>query len=147
MLTKIKILPTILIGAVVVALLYGLGGIGTGPGRSSQGRVVRAEVSLDAGSFSVQLTTRSNIQGERDWVPPNKTYTGTFIQDVLLDEGERVYFWLTAATDIDREVEKRTLKCQLYDNGKAIPGEGQDSRPIRRGEPGEPVGCRAVVFG
>lgn len=144
---KIKMIPTLVVVAVVVTLLAAVGGVSFGPGRSSQGRVLRAEVTLDVGSFAVQLTTRSSVHGERDWVPPGKTYTGTFVQDVLLDEGEIMNVWLTAATDIDRHVPKRTLKCQLYDNGRPIPGEGQDSRPIRRGDPGEPVGCRAVVRG
>jgi hypothetical protein len=144
---KIRKLPVIIAGVAVIALLYAVGGAGFGPGRSSQGRVLRAEVTLDVGSFAVQLTTRSSVHGERDWVTPGKTYTGTYVQDVLLDEGEIVNVWLTAATDIDRHVPKRTLRCQLYDNGKPIPGEGQDSRPVRRGEAGEPASCRAVVRG
>lgn len=140
-------LPVIIVGALVVGLLYVIGGAGFEMRTSSQGRVVRAEVTLSQGAFSVQLTTRSSVNGQRDWVPEGRSYTGTYAQDVLLTEGEVVHFWLTAATDIDREVERRTLRCQIYDNGKPIPHDGQDSRTIRIGEPGEPVACRATVTG
>jgi hypothetical protein len=145
---KIRFIPTILVVAVVTALLYGLGPLGPGTGTSHQGKVVRAEVTLDHGSFAVQLTTQSNFTGLRDWVPDDRTYTGSYSQDVLVAPNERVVFYLTAATDIDRsEVAKRTLRCQLYEDGKALPGDAKHSLPIRRGEAGEPVACAATVSG
>ncbi len=142
---KIKVFPTVIAVAVVAAVLYTVGGIGPGVGRSHQGKVVRAEVTLTEGQFEVVLNTRSSLDGEKSWVPPGRTYTGTFSQDILLKPKERLQIWLTAATDIEREIDKRTLACQIYEDGKALPGDARDSRPIRRGNPGEPVGCRATV--
>jgi hypothetical protein len=148
--TKIKVIPIIAVATLVMGLLYVVGGMGGSPqsGTSNQGKVVRAVVTLDHGPFSVQLTTNSNFTGQRDWVNPGQTYTGTYSQDVLVEQNERVQFWLTAATDIDRsEIAKRTLSCQLYENGKALPGQSKDSRPIRRGEPGDPVSCTHLAIG
>lgn len=141
---KLSLIKIIVVVAAVSALLYSLGALGPGAGTSDQGTVVRAEVTLDGGAFEVQLITRSSVSGERDWVPPGRSYTGTYVQDVLVAPGERMVFWLTAATDIDRDIEKRTLKCQIYVDGKALPPPGTQSRPIRRGSPGEPVGCQST---
>lgn len=148
--TKIKVIPIIAVATLVMGLLYVVGGMGGSPqsGTSNQGRVIRAEVTLDYGSFSVQLATNSNFDGQRDWVNPGQTYTDRYVQDVLVKPNERVQFWLTAATDIDRsEIAKRTLRCQLYDNGKPLNEPAKDSRPIRRGDAGEPVSCSYLAVG
>mgnify|MGYP001568892013 CR=1 FL=1 len=131
--------------AALVAVAYTVGDAGTG--RSHQGTVVRAEVTLDGGSFEVQLTTNSNFTGQREWVNPGKTYTDRYIQDVLVEKNEVMQFWLTAATDIDRSIEKRTLRCQLYVNGKPLMERGRDSRVIRIGRSGDPAVCATVVNG
>lgn len=146
---KIKLFPIIMVATVVMGLLYVVGGMGNPQsGTSSQGKVIRAVVTLDYGVFSPQLTTNSNFTGQRDWVNPGQTYTGTYSQDVLVEPNERVQFWLTAATDIDRgEIAKRKLSCQLYENGKALSGPAKDSRPVRRGEAGDPVSCTYLAIG
>lgn len=137
---------TALVALLAAAYLFGGGG-GPDTARSRQGRVIRAEVTMTEGPFSVTLTTESSLNGRRDWVPSGRTYTGTFAQDILLVEGERMRVWLTGAADIDREVEKRVLSCQIYDNGKALPPPGFERLPVRRGEAGEPVTCTALVVG
>lgn len=140
---------TALVGVLVVAGLYALGGVDPDfrSGRSSQGKVIRAEVTIDDGAFEVQLRTLSSVSGEKDWVPEGKTFTRAFSQDVLLEEGERVQFWLTGAAIVQREGGKRTIRCQLYDNGRPLPGRAADGAPVRPGLPGEPVGCYTVAFG
>lgn len=148
--TKIKLWGALLVGALVVAGLYVLGDSAgyTPPDTSKQGgKVVRVEVTLTAGSFEPTLHTVSSVSGPRVWTQEGRTYTVRYAQDVFVARNERTQFWLTAATDIDRNIDRRTLKCQLYVDGKPLSGEAADSRVIRAGESGEPVGCSAMVQG
>lgn len=140
---KIKLFPIIMVVTVVMGLLYVVGGMGNPQsGTSSQGKVIRAVVTLDYGVFSPQLTTNSNFTGQRDWVNPGQTYTGTYSQDVLVEPNERVQFWLTAATDIDRgEIAKRKLSCQLYENGKEMRDEADASSSVLARD--APAACMA----
>lgn len=140
-------MSVVAVAVMVIAALYSVGSLGPGGDDPRPGTVVRAEVTLDSGSFSAQLTTDSSLTGLRRWADPGRTYAGTYVQDVPVKPNERIQVYLTASTDIDRKTAKRKLSCQLYENGKALPGPAKDIRLVRRGEAGVPVSCTALVIG
>jgi len=140
--TRLRLLPTIIVGAMIAAATFVYCTETNVPSRKD-GTIVRAEIHLPNGTIAhVVHTTNSSVHGQRTHADGD--YTVTYGGDVYVANNEIVRTVVTAAVSVDMD-NNRTLECIIRENGMAV---RRNRLFVRRGyKPFEPITCSRVTHG